>query len=108
MEAIRDFPQPDSLRKFRAFLRLANFYRRFINNCAQNIQPLTDLLRSPKGPISPVEYNSIAEETFRTAKQALAGTAILVYLRPDAPTRIMVDASDVTVGAKLQEYNHTD
>ena len=44
VKVIQDFPVPNSIRKLRQFLGLINFYRRFIPNCAEVLQPLTDLL----------------------------------------------------------------
>ncbi len=37
-------------------------------------------------------------------KNALANASLLVHPTPDAPTSIMTDASDVAVGAVLQQY----
>ena len=37
-------------------------------------------------------------------KEALADATLLVYPKPDAPTCVMTDASDITVGAVLQQY----
>ena len=45
VKAIEDFPIPESIRKLREFLGLINFYRRFIPDCAEILQPLTDLLK---------------------------------------------------------------
>ncbi|CAH8469470.1 unnamed protein product [Heterobilharzia americana] len=43
VDAIREYPVPDSFRKLRRFLGLINFYRRFIPKCAEVAQPLTSL-----------------------------------------------------------------
>ena len=41
---IQAFPAPTSLCKLREFLGLVNFYRRFIPNCTDVSQPLTDIM----------------------------------------------------------------
>ncbi|PIK49798.1 gag-pol polyprotein [Apostichopus japonicus] len=46
VQAVQDFPAPENLTQLRAFLGLANFYRRFVPHCATLMQPLTDLLSS--------------------------------------------------------------
>ena len=50
VQAITDFPEPQSLSALRRFLGLVNFYRRFIPQCAKIVQPLTDLLSGPTSP----------------------------------------------------------
>lgn len=104
VQVIRDYPQPQSLRKLREFLGLINFHRRFIPHCAQTIKPLTDLLRGPKKSSTPIPWTPDAEVAFTAVKNALAEATLLVHPMPNAPTRVMVDASDVAVGAVLQQY----
>ena len=49
IETIKNFPEPDSLKKLRRFHGVFNYYRRFIPSCTSIVQPLTDLLRcNPK------------------------------------------------------------
>ena len=45
IKAVKEFPIPDSLRKVRQFLGLANYYRRFIPNFTATAKPLTELTR---------------------------------------------------------------
>ena len=45
VQSLQDFPVPTSLRKLREFLGLINFCRRFITNCADIVQLLTDMLK---------------------------------------------------------------
>ena len=44
VKTIQAFPAPTSLCKLREFLGLVNFYRRFIPNCTDVSQPLTDIM----------------------------------------------------------------
>ncbi|XP_064463483.1 uncharacterized protein LOC135374455 [Ornithodoros turicata] len=48
VEAITNFPRPESLRQLRRFLGLINFYRRFILHCAETLRPLEELLAGGK------------------------------------------------------------
>lgn len=104
VQVIHDFPQPNLTRKLREFLGLINFYRRFIPNYATIIHPLNSLLKHTKRPTDPLEWDSIATTAFANIKQALADATLLVHPTPDAPTCIAIDASDIAVGAVLQQY----
>ena len=45
VSAILDWLAPTNVKEGRSFLRLANFYQRFIKNYAQVAHPLNDLLK---------------------------------------------------------------
>jgi putative transposase len=42
---IKNCPPPQDIKQLTRFLRMVNFYRRFLPNCAQVLRPLTDLLK---------------------------------------------------------------
>ncbi len=46
IEAVRDWPEPQSVRDIQVFLSFANFYRRFIRNFSRIAAPLTSVLRT--------------------------------------------------------------
>ncbi len=46
IEAVRDWPEPQSVRDIQVFLGFANFYRRFIRNFSRIAAPLTSILRT--------------------------------------------------------------
>ncbi|BHF84524.1 hypothetical protein SprV_0902767500 [Sparganum proliferum] len=101
VEAIRDFPQPTSKRQLQRFLDMANFYRRFLPNCADLMLPLTNLLSGPKGPL---EFRGHALTVFERIKTSLADATLLTHPAPEAPLSLMVGASTVAVGAVLQQH----
>ena len=108
IQAIRDFPLPSSLTKLREFLDLINFYRRFIPQCSQIIQPLTDMLRSTiptqKSRNTSLEWSEPATTAVDKIKVTLAQSTMLSHPQPDAELCLMTDASDVVaVGAVLQQ-----
>nr|VZI49866.1 unnamed protein product [Spirometra erinaceieuropaei] len=98
--SIRDFPPPTSKRQLQRFLGMVNFYRRFLPNCADTILPLTDLLSGPKRTF---ELTSAALTSFEQVKDLLADATLLSHFHADAPISLMVDASNVAVGAVLQQ-----
>ena len=103
VQVIREFPQPTTHRKLREFLGLVNFYHRFIPGCADILHPLNDLL-SAKDCTKNVQWNDDAISAFVAIKEALANATLLSHPKPDAPTSIVTDASDIAVGAILQQY----
>ncbi|BHF62295.1 hypothetical protein SprV_0200527700 [Sparganum proliferum] len=98
--AIRDFPAPTSKRQLQRFLGMVNFYRRFLPNCADTILPLTNLLSGSKRTF---ELTPAALTSFEQVKALLADATLLTHYHADAPTSLMVDASNVAVGAVLQQ-----
>ncbi len=46
IEAVRDWPELQSVRDIQVFLGFANFYRRFIRNFSRIAVPLTSMLRT--------------------------------------------------------------
>ena len=104
VQAIRDFPQPDSQRKLRRFIGLVNFYHWFLLHCAELMQPLHVLLASSKPKSQMLAWNDTALASFNATKEALANATLLCYPKSDAPTCLVTDASDMAVGAVLQQY----
>ena len=106
VDAIRQFPMPKSVPDIRRFNGMVNFYRRFIPNCADLLQPLTDCLRGRA--TGRVELNADAEAAFNAAKEALANAVNLQHFDSNASLSLAVDASDVALGAVLQQRTSHD
>eukprot|EP00795_Rhopilema_esculentum_P017874 gene17874-biopygen608 len=102
VQAITDFPPPQSTRQLRAFLGLVNFYRRFIPQCADILQPLTDLL-SRQYNRNKFHLNADALAAFDAIKTTLANATLLTHPFPDASYCLMIDASKNAVGGVLQQ-----
>ena len=103
VKAMQDFPQPSTHRKLREFLGLINFYHRFIPGCATILKPLNALLTATKGNAT-LAWDEASTVAFANIKNALANATLLVHPEQNAPTSIMTDASEVAVGAVLQQY----
>ena len=101
---IRNYPQPTSQKHVREFQGILNFYHHFIPNCARLVHPLTSLLSKKSKTI--FSLSSDVTEAFQKAKDALANATLLNHPVSDAPTNIMTDASDVAVGAVLQQFQN--
>lgn len=103
VEAILQFPRPTTTKKLREFLGLANYYRRFIPHCAAILQPLHALLSGQTKPNASISWTDDAETAFSSIKEALANATLLAHPKSDAITSLTVDASDVAIGAVLQQ-----
>ena len=98
--AVVNFPPPNSKKNLQRFAGLINYYRRFIPNCASILQPLTDLLR---GSTNDIQLSPEALIAFEKIKEALQQCTLLTYVSPDSSISISVDASDIAIGAVLQQ-----
>lgn len=102
VEAIANFPKPETISQLRRFLAMINFYRRFLPHAAKMQIPLNGLLTNcKKNDKRPVDWNGEAEVAFLQCKSALADAATLSYPDPHLQMCLLVDASSTAVGAAL-------
>ncbi|UYV76124.1 hypothetical protein LAZ67_13002670, partial [Cordylochernes scorpioides] len=95
---VKDFPQPNSTRQLQRFIGLVNFYHRFIKNSSHILAPLYSLLKT-KSPNASLNWTSDTLEAFQNIKNALAENTLLNYPQPNSTLSVLVDASNVAVGA---------
>ncbi|KAF2343806.1 Integrase catalytic core, partial [Trinorchestia longiramus] len=104
VDAIRAFPKPETQKQLRRFLGSVNFYHRFIKNCAQTLAPSSALLvPKRRGKSTLVVWNDEASTAFESIKVRLASTTELSYPAAGPEFSLVVDASNVAVGAVLQQ-----
>jgi hypothetical protein len=80
---------------------MVGFYRPFLPHLAAILQPLNLLLR---GKPTSLAWTSAADAAFLAAKTALASAVRLAHPRFDAPLRLSTDASDIAIGAALEQF----
>ena len=79
---------------------MVNFYHRFVPSAAALMQPLNkDIDMKHKLLV----WTSDQDTAFRQSNEALAKTTMLVHPGHEAPTSLTVEASDVAVGAVLEQ-----
>ena len=100
VEAVVNFPKPDTKEDMKRFLGLVNFYNRFIPNAARLMKPLYEAAAAAKRQI---EWSDLASRAFDETKAALAATTMLRHPRPGAQISMSADASGEAVGAVLQQ-----
>jgi transposase InsO family protein len=101
--ALQRHPPPTNIQQLQAFLGLVNFYRRFVKGAAGLLKPLTDCLRGGKSGKEPVVQSEEFLAAIGAAKRAVAEATLLAHPINGAEICLMVDASDVHVGASLQQ-----
>lgn len=99
VKAIREWPQPTTVKEVQSFLGFANFYRRFIKNYSSIASPLTRLTRKD----TPFEMDDKAIAAFQSLKDAFEGEQILRHFDPSLPLELETDASDFALGAVLSQ-----
>nr|GEU94119.1 putative reverse transcriptase domain-containing protein [Tanacetum cinerariifolium] len=99
IEAIRNWAAPTTPMEVRQFLRLAGYYRRFIEGFSLISKPLTKLTQKNKK----YEWGKEEEEAFQTLKQKLCNTPILVLPEGTEDFMVYCDASLKGYGAVLMQ-----
>lgn len=102
VQVIREFPKPRIVSDLKRFLAMLNFYRRFLPNAATTQAPLNEFLKnSKKNDKREIVWNDSASAAFDKCKNDLANVATLNFQAPNQKLSIMVDASEVAIGAAL-------
>ena len=106
IEAILAYPQPQTVRQVKRFVGMVNFFRRFIKNASDIMQPLHEVTKAHK-----LNWTDRCTTAFETLKSLLAQPPILAYpdFKPNAnPLIITTDASSVAAGAVLSQVHNGD
>lgn len=104
VQSIIDFPEPKEVRELKRFLAMLNFYRRFLPNAAKIQAPLLCFLKgNKKNDKTNIQWNDESREAFLNCKESLIKTTLLSYPSSLKQLALMVDASDVAIGAVLQQ-----
>ena len=98
-EAISKIADPTTVTELRSFLGMTGYYRRFIPDYADIAEPLFQLLKKKKV----FEWSEEQSMAVQTLKRKLLTAPVL--MRPDygKPFTISCDASDVGIGAVLEQ-----
>ena len=99
MDKILNAPPPRTQKQLRAFLGLANFYRKYVPNFAIVAAPLTDATR--KGSPNEIPWNDTREQAFQELKKRISSPPILRLPDVSQPFILQIDASHLGVGAVL-------
>ena len=103
VNAISDFPVPKCKRQLMQFLGMAGYYRKFCKNFSGTAELLTNLLKKS----TKFKWNDKWQDAFDHLKAILKSAPVLLAPDFDKCFKLVVDASDVEIGAVLlQEDNN--
>ena len=98
--AVREFPEPQTVKQAQAFAGLVNFYHRFIPNAAGIMAPIYEVTG---GKTKRLVWGAPQKQAFSAAKEALAQATLLAHPTSGAAISLKTDASDIAVGAVLEQ-----
>ena len=101
IEAVKNWPIPTIVKRFRGFLGLTRYYRRFIKNYSQIAWPLIDFPKK-EGFV----WTNASAPTFDALKKALIIVPVLAM--PDFSVTFVVEtnAPNYGMGLVLMQNNH--
>ncbi|GBN10755.1 Transposon Tf2-6 polyprotein [Araneus ventricosus] len=102
VQAISQFPKPQNIAELKRFLAMLNFDRRFLPNVADTQASLHEFLKnSKKNDKWPISWTDVTLAAFEKCKADIINAATLTFHAPNQQLSIMVDASDLAIGAVL-------
>ncbi|XP_051170474.1 uncharacterized protein LOC127287526 [Leptopilina boulardi] len=105
IRAVSEYGKPRTIQELRRFLGLVHFYRRNISHAAQIQQPLNAFLHDTrKNDKREINWNPAADNAFEAVKEALVKATLLANPSSSAPIRLVTDASDLGMGATLEQF----
>ena len=107
VNVIRNFPRPTCLKELQKFIGMINFYHRFIPKLAEDLGPLYEIVANLQNSKNKqiACWSQACEANFNKIKQKLADATLLVNPNPNFEIRLTVDASNVAIGAVLEQKN---
>ena len=110
VEIVKTWPTPKTVNDIRAFLGLANYFRKFIHNYSIISAPLVNLTKGNvskrKSKVTSIGWDDNCQTAFEDLKKALVEAPVLAlpdFTKPFEVTtfQVVTDASDYAIGAIL-------
>ena len=114
VEAIQKWEAPLSVKDVQAFLRCANFYRRFIPSFSAKVKPLNELTKGTqyttksgkkKIKYGPFEWSEACQQAFEGLKRAFTTAPVLAHYDSSLEMWVETDASDFVVAGVLSQMH---
>ena len=102
--AVKNWPQPKSIKDVRSFLGYCGYYRKFVKSFAKIAGPLYNLLKKDKE----FQWDKSCQEAFETLRTAMTTTPVLAYADMNKEFIISTDASRDSIGYILSQVQDGD
>jgi hypothetical protein len=99
VQDVLSWKAPTSVSDIQSFLRLARYYRRFIEGFSKISKPMTELLEKDKQ----FKWTPACESSFQELKKQLTTALVLVMPDMEKPFSIYCDASGQGLGCVLMQ-----
>ncbi|KAG2830120.1 hypothetical protein PC113_g8054 [Phytophthora cactorum] len=99
---ISEWPTLSNVKELRQFLGLAAYLRKYVENYAGKIRPLSQLLKKE----AEWKWTAECQQAFDAVKQGLTEAPILAVADQDRPFHVVCDASDFAIGCALMQHDH--
>jgi hypothetical protein len=106
VEAVHNWPKPETVTQVRSFVGFVNYFRKFIEHYADVARPLNCLLQGAKKKHAKVTWTGECQKAFEKLKEALITAPVLAVPDFDKPFTVEADASDNCLGAVLLQDGH--
>lgn len=107
VEALREFKLPGIVKELRRFLALINGYKRFLPHATDQQAALRKLIPgNRKNDKRKLVWCDESRAAFESCKRSIANAALLHYPDPTKRLSLMVDASNTSAGAVLQQFDN--
>ena len=100
IEAIAEWPRPESVKDIQSFLGFANFYRKFVKGYSQITAPLTEATKKTNTRFA---WTKEMQSAFDHLRMVFTTAPVLQLFNWDLETRVETDASDYAIGACLSQ-----
>ena len=103
VEAVKRFTAPTTVGGMLEFVGMCQFYNKYIPKANLTMAPLFAAIAGKKKAV-PLEWSTDVEQAFNKTKAALAAATLLHHPRLEALTALTTDASNLGMGAVLEQY----
>ena len=100
LRAVRDYPQPKSIKETQSFIGLCSFYRKFLKGFSIIARPLTQLTRKNH----PFVWDIDQQVSFQALKDQLTSPPLLCHPDYNLPFEIHPDGSGFGIGAVILQW----
>ena len=100
--ALQNAPRPTSIKALQSFLGFTQYYSKFVRNFSLVAQPLFDLAALGE----PFEWTTEAEKSYNDLLNAILRGPVLRSFQTNKRSEVVVDASETTIGAVLEQESH--